>query len=237
MAASLAAVIAVAACGCGAPQTEENLQDISAQLAEARQWDVVTFGSCEQDGNIDDGAEPLEWYVLDITGDKALLLSVFVLDCLPYHDSAVDITWADCSLRTYLNGTFYEETFSDAEKKKIEPYENENTGNTLLEIDGGENTQDNVFLLSQEQADVYFNEEQEQWFYERAEATQTAVEAGVYVSEDGYSPWWLRGPGNETYSAKFVEPDGSIYTSGAEVDIDYRYGIRPAVCINILSQQ
>ena len=34
----------------------------------------ITFGSYEQDGNVGNGVEPVEWQVLDISGDRAQLL-------------------------------------------------------------------------------------------------------------------------------------------------------------------
>lgn len=216
---------AVLTAGCGG-QNETS-------LADAKQWDVVTFGELEQDGDESDGAEELEWYVLDRTDDRIVLLSVYVLDCLPYNAQGGATTWADCSLREYLNGSFYESVFSEEEKEQIVQYNNENKGNELLEIDGGEDTTDSVFLLNQDQEEIYFNEEEEQWLYARAEATQSAQEAGVYVSEDGYSSWWLRGSGNEEYSAKFVNTEGMIHEAGADASIDYRYGIRPALCLHI----
>ena len=45
----------------------------------------VYFGSYEQDNDTEDGAEPIEWLVLAVDNDKALLLSRYALDCQPYN--------------------------------------------------------------------------------------------------------------------------------------------------------
>ena len=41
---------------------------------------TVTFGTYEQDGNASNGAEPIEWYVLDEKDGKKLLVSKYILD-------------------------------------------------------------------------------------------------------------------------------------------------------------
>ena len=47
--------------------------------------DIVTFGRYEQDNNLDNGPEEIDWIVLDIQGDKALLLSKYGLDAKQYN--------------------------------------------------------------------------------------------------------------------------------------------------------
>lgn len=43
--------------------------------------DIIEFGSYEQDYNKENGAEPIEWYVIDIDDKSAKLMSVYALDC------------------------------------------------------------------------------------------------------------------------------------------------------------
>ena len=52
-----------------------------------------------------------EWRVLDIQNNTALIITEYIIDQRSYHDAYNDITWADCALRKYLNGEFYELTF------------------------------------------------------------------------------------------------------------------------------
>jgi hypothetical protein len=44
-----------------------------------------------------------EWRVLEIQNNVALIITEYIIDQRVYHDAYKDITWADCSLRKYLN--------------------------------------------------------------------------------------------------------------------------------------
>ena len=48
--------------------------------------------------------EPMKWRVLQNEGDTLLLLSDMVLDCQYYVRSDRKVKWADCSIRSWLNG-------------------------------------------------------------------------------------------------------------------------------------
>ncbi|MEG0774237.1 DUF6273 domain-containing protein, partial [Clostridium sp.] len=48
------------------------------------------------------------WRVLDIQNNVALIITEEIIDQRPYHNAYKDITWADCGLRKYLNGEFYD---------------------------------------------------------------------------------------------------------------------------------
>ena len=61
--------------------------------------EIVTFGKYEQDGLRSNGAEAIEWLVLDVQEDKALLLSRYALDSMPYHDNYKAVTWETSDLR------------------------------------------------------------------------------------------------------------------------------------------
>ncbi|MEG0775510.1 DUF6273 domain-containing protein, partial [Clostridium sp.] len=49
-----------------------------------------------------------EWRILDIQNNTALIITEDIIEQRPYHDAYKDITWADCALRKYLNGEFYD---------------------------------------------------------------------------------------------------------------------------------
>ena len=61
--------------------------------------EIVTFGKYEQDGMRSNGPEAIEWLVLDVQEDKALLLSRYALDSMPYHDNYKAVTWETSDLR------------------------------------------------------------------------------------------------------------------------------------------
>ena len=50
-----------------------------------------------------------------------LVISRYGLDCKPYNTEYEEITWETCSLRSWLNGEFYETAFIPEEKNVILP--------------------------------------------------------------------------------------------------------------------
>ena len=80
---------------------------------------IVLFGRYEQDGNLENGTEPIEWIVLGSDDNGMLLLSRYVLDCVPYKNDDERISWDKCNLRNWMNNDFYNIAFADSEKKAI----------------------------------------------------------------------------------------------------------------------
>ena len=80
---------------------------------------IVTLGRYEQDHNAGNGPEPIEWIILDMQEGRALLLSRYALDTMPYNTESADVTWETCSLRAWLNDEFLNNTFTDEERAAI----------------------------------------------------------------------------------------------------------------------
>lgn len=70
----------------------------------------------------------------------------------PYNDQRYNVTWETCSLRAYLNDSFYNSKFSAKEKEIIIKNEIVNKGNKKTGVDGGNNTEDYVYILSYDEA-------------------------------------------------------------------------------------
>ena len=117
-------------------------------IAEAQIGDIIRFGCYEQDDNAGNGAEDIEWYVLDILKDEMTLLSVNILDAYVFSSEQKAVTWKDSELRKWLNEAFYETAFNDTEQTNILM--------TTLENDNGEDTEDQVYLLSHREFLAYF---------------------------------------------------------------------------------
>lgn len=49
-----------------------------------------------------------EWCILDIQNNTALTITEDIVEQRAYHNIYKDTTWADCELRKYLNGEFYD---------------------------------------------------------------------------------------------------------------------------------
>ena len=214
---------------CGATEGE-TLEKPSIQID-----DIVTFGNYEQDGLRKNGTEPIEWIVLDVREDKALLLSCYALDSQPYNKAYAPVTWEECTLRNWLNSTFLNAAFTEDEKKKIEITEIDNSraqGNSEWRISGGNNTEDSVFLLSYEESEQYFDSS----FDRICLPTSYAVSQGadIRVHDDGITEsgwWWLRSPGEAEHHAAFVNFDGTRYTNA--VGNEY-LSVRPALWIKLI---
>ena len=87
------------------------------------------------------------WRILDIQNNVALIITEDIIGQRAYHDIYTDVTWADCDLRKYLNGEFYE-NFSSINKPRIISVTNKNPNNPWHGTKGGVDTQDNIFLLT-----------------------------------------------------------------------------------------
>ena len=124
----------------------------------------------------EDDHSKIEWLVLDQNGENFLLLSKYAIEAMPFHEQCGESTWERCSLRRWLNWTFYDHAFSTTEKHDILQVLNETPDSDNLVISEvvtdpksstlvrkAENpatieslkTLDKVFLLSCEQVDQY----------------------------------------------------------------------------------
>ena len=126
-----------------------------------------------------------------------------------YHDKLEDVTWADCSLRKWLNGEFLENGFAEEEREQILTETYENPGNDTYGTDGGEETEDQVTLLTPEMFTEY-NE----------------VLSAIKMN------YWLRAPGASQQTAQFVSHRNKIMDYGYAVDSDQFYVV-PVIRVKI----
>jgi uncharacterized protein YuzB (UPF0349 family) len=75
--------------------------------------DVITLGKYDHG----DAVQAIEWYVLQKTEDRVLLVSKYILDALPFHGVEEDVQWEDSDLYKWMKNTFYSEAFSEGEKQ------------------------------------------------------------------------------------------------------------------------
>ena len=128
------------------------------EIANAKVGDIVTFGNYEQDGDAENGAEPIEWFILDMEDGQATLLSVYLLDGHRYHPEEMDkITWEDCELRAWLNDDFLNAAFTEAEQEHIAVTNVINEDNPIFGTPGGNDTADKIWLFSFSDLEKYFH--------------------------------------------------------------------------------
>lgn len=113
----------------------------------------VVFGHYEQDGDLANGKEPIEWIVLEENETGKLLMSRYILDCVPFNKDYTDVMWDASSLRSWLNNDFAGEAFSEEERALILlsriAYDN-------IETDQRGETEDQVFCLSLDELTKYY---------------------------------------------------------------------------------
>ncbi|MBR6172183.1 MAG: N-acetylmuramoyl-L-alanine amidase family protein [Eubacterium sp.] len=237
---------------------KEESSSKTVPLAKAKVGDYITFGHYEQDNNLKNGKETIEWQVLDRKQDGSLLvLSKYALDCRQYNERQKSVTWETCTLRTWLNSTFLNTAFTSDEITMIPETTVKNDNNQHSRARGGNDTTDQVFLLSLDEAKKYIEnddtEEGQKYGISSARAckpTAYAVAQGAWFldSDDaaldeyfsryyGNCFWWLRSPGNDQDLASCTGFDGYLYGSGyvAEqgdfrVSVNY-FAVRPAMWI------
>lgn len=214
---------------------------LEAREAQFTVGNYVTFGEYPQTTAGED-MTPIEWLVLARDGNKALLISRYWLDAQPYNTDHTSVTWETCTLRTWLNVTFYNKAFSSDEQAAIlttSVDNGKNQGYSKWSTSGGNNTEDKVFLLSYAEANKYFGVTYDNISNTKSRVAPTAyaIAHGTWTSSsnktaDGTDAgwWWLRSPGNYQDFAAVVDTDGSL----RNITVNYVSGsVCPALWVNI----
>lgn len=146
-----------------------------------------------------------------------LLISKGIVDKKPYHDKEVkEITWAECSLRQWLNKEYFQ-TLTPEQRSNIMETEIQNPDNAEYDTPGGVNTKDKIFLLRIDEAKTLFINDEDR--------------VAEYDGQDSW--WWLRSPGRHSVSAAHVRYYGGV-DSNYGVSIWLVEGVRPAFYVNLL---
>lgn len=197
--------------------SNNNANELNIQVGN-----VINFGTYEQDGDISNGAEPIEWKVLAVEDGKALLISKYVLDWQKYNETDEKVNWSTCSLRVWLNKDFYNNAFNIDEKNRIK--------DTLITSDGAEST-DAVFLLNKTEMGTYFYSDDER-ISEPTEVVKFSAKDTQNSTFENKEGCWYWVCGNGTNSrAPYVSKAGKY--DGNTDPIDSYYGVRPAIWINL----
>ena len=179
------------------------------QLRVALPGSFVTYGVYEQDNVKKNGMEPIEWRVLENTGDSLLLMSHYVLDGVPYSNAydtyeynPLPVTWETCSLRSWLNSTFYMTAFDSVEQSRIMTVLNSNTPSNDVRsyygdtsVNHGNDTFDRVFILSKDECNKYFPCDAVYlncYGGEVPYSTALRIKATPYALKHGASEWTMR---------------------------------------------
>lgn len=204
--------------------------------------------------------DKIKWRVLNVNGHQAFLLADKVLDAQVYNtQERTAITWEKSTIRSWLNGygtsentvgndysdnNFINTAFHTEEKDKIETNDVVNADNMTHKTDGGNDTKDKVFLLSE--AETYTKTAEDFGFTAtrdirdnaRMSKSSTYAKAmGAEASENedylGNCWWWLRSPGDVEYDVAGIESHGVVINWGHVADYTPQAGVRPAIKLDL----
>jgi len=215
-----------------------NDQDLAAAVARepyTQVGNMVLYGHYEQDSNLSNGKEAIEWIVLayDSGKGRALLLSRYGLDAHRFDANKYQ-GWDKSEIRKWLNSTFLDNAFTVSEQEGIATTKVSTP--RYNGTSGGADTEDKIWLLSRDEATTYFTNDESR----KAIPTKYAMAQGIWQGGISFSNsnlngigccwWWLRSPADGPYGASLVHPDGRRFGCGVySTDIC----IRPAFWINL----
>ena len=192
-----------------------------------------------------------------MSGNQALLLSDIALDTMPYN-VAIDNKWENSAIRKWINGyemtsdelskfktkNFIGSAFSETEKLAIVKSDVENVPNSEYLISAGGDTQDQIFLLSESETsgdsarDYGFGIPTSESAATRLSKSSTYAKAmGIQFkatdATKGFSAWWLRTPGWDTYSVTRCMDTGNVSSDTSRAHV--MTGVRSALNLNLSS--
>ena len=206
------------------------------KLKIATVGEYVPFGAYEQDSNIANGKETIEWLVLDKQGERILAVSKYILDSQAYRHIAESYTtalWENSFIRDWLNNDFLNAAFSVDERALIPVVNVSADKNPFNDRNAGSSTQDTVFLLSVEETQKYFDSDDARMCIPTDYALENGVDRyTVYPTGDKSTClWWLRSPGAYPNYAAVIGFDGDA--SGVGNFCQGVNGVRPAIWIDL----
>lgn len=220
------------------------------------QADNIYFGTYQQSSNGSGGynIDPIKWRVLENANGQLFLLSDQNLDVFQYHTDSESVTWEKSTMRSWLNGygaaqntgsdngidytddNFIGAAFSEKEQKAIAETEVVNDDNPTYGTEGGDNTNDKIFLLSIAEAnnDSYFADNNSRIATNTAYVAGGGKIGGGMLGVDEADTWWLRSPGNDDDIAAYVNDNGGVRSFGPNVDFVIT-AVRPAFNLDLTS--
>ena len=200
----------------------DSYQDSAQKIQEAKKGvlrtaeagDIIYFGHCELDGDIYNGKEELPWIVVERNGNNVTLMSKYIVANMAF-DMGKSNNWGSSSLKTWLNETFTDSTFSEEEM-------------TMLQSTSA----GKVYVPSLEELERWFDVSTGSYRINANIIAKTCAAKGRYGGEENWW-WWTRtsdGYHNQANCVMYVSEKGifsgndATYTGG---------GVRPTITIHV----
>lgn len=173
--------------------------------------------------------DPIDWIILEKNNDgTALITTNRLLSIQRYNTSTKHVNWHDSTIRKWLNDEFYSDAFATEERKVILTSKVNNRKKTVFGITGGLDTEDNIFMLSEDELKKYFPTAAEK----KARPTRTVRQYRPESNDFGYSTWWLRTTSVLPHKAKVVDPYGEVSAMGRDT-YSFKICVRPVMKVNL----
>jgi hypothetical protein len=193
--------------------------------------DIISFGD-------------YDWIVLDVSDTQALLVAQEIIEYRKYNEKYDDMTWESSGIREYLNNEFISQ-FNEEDVERIITTDVITPANSLYSTNGGNNTQDKIFLLSLDEVLLYFgdsggienhsSDDKNAWFTDEYADKRKATYQGSETS--GQKSWWyLRTPGSYAGRVVCIDDPNGYDAAGIDVggiNISTQAGIRPALWLDM----
>lgn len=174
----------------------------------------LTLGTYDQ--------KDIQWRIRAREGNRALLITQDILEFQPYAYEDNSNAWETSFLRTWLNETFLQDAFDEAELACI-CYADVSGELSVPETEESENPEsaviDRVFIFSDREAQRYYKDD-------AARVAYANLSGGRRSKEH----WCLRTPGSEPGYITIIDHSGS---NEYMVPVDNLQGVRPAMWIEL----
>ena len=174
--------------------------------------------------------EPITWQVLRVENETATLIAKNVLAADHYLNDYTGfntVTWAQSSIRRWLQETFYESAFTAREKADILLSTLSTADSVTYGTPGGEDTKDYVYIPAGEDiADVSLQ------IATVAECTPYAVSMGLRYTGTTYSNWMTRTPSYEQCGIEYMNEAGEVENEEGR-NVTKVFGVRPMLRLSL----
>lgn len=204
-------ILSLVGCTAGNSSTGGSVkQDTAGNLEIGTTGDILTFGHYEQDGDLSNGPEDIEWIIVsaDYQDGRAMLLCNSCLEYMPFIDYEpgdevdYDCSWGSSTLRAWLNTEFLATAFSEEEQPiilesevetdiEVPVFDSETLKITSLKYITKEVTNDKVFIPRNTQEPTSLEKyEVSDYAFEKSSGDNPSEDYST--TEQYYSLYWTR---------------------------------------------